>query len=47
VTSAIATAITGTASFQGTITANTTISNSTNYKKGWYWMVSAAGTYVS
>lgn len=47
VTNAIATALTGTASFQGTITNNTTISNLTDYKKGWYWMVNSPGTYVN
>lgn len=39
----ITTAITGAASFQGT--APTTFAP-TNYKKGWYWVVGTAGTYV-
>lgn len=43
--SAINTAITGAAKFQGTVSANTTISNAA-YKKGWYWVVQTAGTYV-
>lgn len=47
VTNAIATALTGAASFQGTIINNTTISNLTDYKKGWYWMVNSPGTYVN
>lgn len=41
----IATAITGSASFQGTVSAQSTIS-SADYKKGWYWVVDTAGTYV-
>lgn len=45
VTDAIATAITGGAAFQGTVSSQTTITNS-NYKKGWYWVVETAGTYV-
>lgn len=45
VTDAVATAITGSASFQGTVDAQSTIQNS-NYKSGWYWVVSTAGTYV-
>lgn len=45
VTDAIATAITGSASFQGTVDDQATIQNS-NYKQGWYWVVSTAGTYV-
>ena len=35
----------GAAQFQGTVADNATISNS-SYKKGWYWVVSTAGTYV-
>ena len=35
----------GAAMFQGTVNANTTISNS-DYKKGYYWIVATAGTYV-
>lgn len=45
VTSAIATASAGLASFQGTVDAATTITGS-SYKKGWYWVVETAGTYV-
>lgn len=45
VTSAIATAITGAAAFQGTVSAQSTISDS-DYKQGWYWVVATAGTYV-
>jgi len=43
VTSAIQTAQTGAAAFQGT--APTTFAP-TNYKKGYYWVVGTAGTYV-
>lgn len=46
VTSAIATAQTGAAMFQGTVNSGTAISGLTNYKKGWYWVVKTAGTYV-
>ena len=45
VTTAVANAQVGAAMFQGTVDANTTISNS-SYKKGWYWIVHTAGTYV-
>ena len=45
VNNAISTAISGASSFQGTVSANSTISTS-NYKQGWYWVVAAAGTYV-
>ena len=45
VATAIANAVTGAAMFQGTVSAQSTISNS-NYKKGWYWVVDTAGTYV-
>ena len=43
VVGAIETAVTGAASFQGT--APTTFAP-TNYKKGYYWVVGTAGTYV-
>ena len=43
VKNAVDTAITGSASFQGT--APTTFAP-TNYKKGWYWVVGTAGTYA-
>lgn len=46
VTDAISTAQVGAAMFQGTIAAATTLSNSTTYKKGWYWVVATAGTYA-
>ena len=42
----IAAAQVGAATFQGTVNANTDISNLSNYKKGWYWVVATAGTYV-
>lgn len=45
VTSAISAAQVGAAMFQGTVSANTTIS-SADYKKGMYWVVATAGTYV-
>lgn len=45
VTTAISNAQVGAASFQGTVSNNTTISDS-SYKKGWYWVVAQAGTYV-
>lgn len=41
----IAAAQVGAAKFQGSVTAETDISG-TNYKKGWYWLVATAGTYV-
>ena len=40
------TAIIGNASFQGVVNAGTEISGLTSYKKGWYWVVGTAGTYV-
>ncbi len=43
--SVISQAIVGSASFRGTVSAQSTISDS-NYKKGWYWVVATAGTYV-
>lgn len=46
VTNAIAAAQTGAATFKGTVNANTDISNLTDYKNGWYWVVATAGTYV-
>ena len=46
VTSAIATAQTGSATFQGTISSNTTLENLSTYTKGMYWVVDTAGTYV-
>lgn len=38
--------MTGTATFQSVISSNSTISGSA-YKKGWYWIVGTAGTYVA
>lgn len=46
VANAIATAQTGAATFKGTVNANTDISNLTDYKNGWYWVVATAGTYI-
>jgi hypothetical protein len=45
VTNAVATASAGLASFQGTVATASTITGSA-YKKGWYWVVTTAGTYV-
>lgn len=45
VTNAVATASAGVAAFQGTVAAASTITGSA-YKKGWYWVVTTAGTYV-
>lgn len=45
VTTAVANAQVGAATFQGTVSSNSTISDSA-YKKGWYWVVASAGTYV-
>lgn len=45
VATAVANAISGASAFQGSVTSNTTIQNS-SYKAGWYWLVTAAGTYV-
>lgn len=45
VTTAVANAQVGAATFQGTVSSNSTISDSA-YKKGWYWVVATAGTYV-
>lgn len=42
---AVAAASVGAAKFQCTVTSPATISDSA-YKKGWYWVVGAAGTYV-
>lgn len=46
VTEAVAAAKVGAASFQGTVTAPAAISGLNAYKKGWYWVVQTAGTYV-
>lgn len=45
VANAIAAAQVGAAVYQGAASSNDAISGS-DYKKGWYWVVSAAGTYV-
>lgn len=46
INSKIATAITGAASFQGTVSIGTDISGLNSYSKGQYWIVGTAGTYV-
>ena len=46
VQSAVSSAISGSSSFQGTLNAQSTLTNA-NYKRGWYWVVSAAGTYAN
>ena len=43
---AIAQAEVGSAAFQGVVNSNTDISGLSDYKKGWYWVVGTAGTYV-
>lgn len=45
VTTAVTNAQTGAAMFQGNLSAQTTLTNA-SYKKGWYWVVSTAGTYA-
>lgn len=45
VANAIASAMVGAAAFQGVVNANSTISGAA-YKKGMYWVVGTAGTYV-
>ena len=45
VTAAVSAAAAGVAAFQGTVDSATTITGSA-YKKGWYWVVNTAGTYV-
>lgn len=45
VVSAVTAASVGHAVFQGSVSANSAIESS-SYKKGWYWVVGAAGTYV-
>lgn len=46
ITAAIAAALTGAATFKGTVSVPTDISGLTDYKKGWYWVVATAGTYA-
>lgn len=41
----IASASVGAASFQGTLSAQSTLTNA-DYKSGWYWVVGTAGTYA-
>lgn len=45
VTAAVNAASAGVASFQGTVSNASTITGAA-YKKGWYWVVETAGTYV-
>lgn len=45
VTAAVSAASAGVASFQGTVSAASTLTGAA-YKKGWYWVVETAGTYV-
>lgn len=42
--STIASYVSGSAKYQGAVSAQSTITNS-NYKQGWYWVVATAGTY--
>lgn len=46
VTTAISNAQVGAATFKGTVSKSADISGLTAYKKGWYWVVSTAGTYA-
>lgn len=46
VQTAISSAVSGAATFKGAISSNTAISGLSDYKAGWYWLVSTAGTYV-
>ena len=46
VTTAIANASTGAATFKGVVSSGSAISSLTDYKAGWYWIVDTAGTYV-
>ncbi len=46
VQTAVEAAQVGAAMFQGTVNANTDISGLSSYKKGYYWVVATAGTYV-
>lgn len=45
VQAAIASAVSGVASFKGAVTAQSTIDGTANIKTGWYWVVQTAGTY--
>ena len=44
--SAIDAAQVGAAMFQGTVSSQSTIAGLSTYKRGWYWVVDTAGTYV-
>lgn len=46
VTTAIANASVGAATFKGVVSSGSAISSLTDYKAGWYWIVDTAGTYV-
>lgn len=46
VNAAVEAAQVGAAMFQGTVTAGSQISSLSSYKKGYYWVVATAGTYV-
>lgn len=43
---ALAEAEVGSAAFQGVVDANTAITGLSDYKRGWYWAVGTAGTFV-
>ena len=45
VQAAIASAVSGVASFKGAATAQSTIDGTANIQTGWYWVVQTAGTY--
>lgn len=45
ISNAIDSALSGSAMYKGSVDAGTDISNLTNYKQGWYWVVATAGTY--
>lgn len=47
ISSAIQSAQVGAAMFQGVINNNTTLTGSTSYKRGQYWVVGTAGTYAN
>lgn len=44
--SAIQSAQAGAAMFQGTVSSNSALTGLGNYSRGWYWVVSVAGTYL-
>ncbi len=45
VSNAIGTALTGAAMYKGAVNTGPDISNLSDYKAGWYWVVATAGTY--